>query len=119
MQAMESMRRIDAILLAREQSEAQEPQMAQGSDICFEHVTFTYPTGEQPAVSDVSFTAKAGTVTALVGHSGSGKTTIGTWSPAFMMCRRGVLRWAAWNFLRFPDRKSWERLLLSSRIPNY
>ena len=49
--------------------------MAQGSDICFEHVTFTYPTGEQPAVSDVSFTAKAGTVTALVGHSGSGKTT--------------------------------------------
>ena len=76
MQAMESMRRIDTILLAREQSEAQEPQMAQGSDICFEHVTFTYPTGEQPAVSDVSFTAKAGTVTALVGHSGSGKTTI-------------------------------------------
>lgn len=43
--------------------------MAQGSDICFDHVTFTYPTGEQPAVSDVSFTAKAGTVTALVGHS--------------------------------------------------
>ena len=89
MQAMESMRRIDAILLAREQSEAQEPQMAQGSDICFEHVTFTYPTGEQPAVSDVSFTAKAGTVTALVGHSGSGKTTIGTLVPRFYDVQEG------------------------------
>ena len=89
MQAMESMRRIDTILLAREQSEAQEPQMAQGSDICFEHVTFTYPTGEQPAVSDVSFTAKAGTVTALVGHSGSGKTTIGTLVPRFYDVQEG------------------------------
>lgn len=69
--------------------EAQEPQMAQGSDICFEHVTFTYPTGEQPAVSDVSFTAKAGTVTALVGHSGSGKTTIGTLVPRFYDVQEG------------------------------
>ena len=63
--------------------------MAQGSDICFEHVTFTYPTGEQPAVSDVSFTAKAGTVTALVGHSGSGKTTIGTLVPRFYDVQEG------------------------------
>ena len=43
----------------------------------------------------------------------------GPWFPAFMMCRRGALRWAAWNFLRSPGRKSWERLLLYSRIPNY
>lgn len=76
MQAMESMRRIDTILLSREQPEAQEPQTTQNCDICFEHVTFTYPTGEQPAISDVSFIAKAGTVTALVGHSGSGKSTV-------------------------------------------
>ena len=59
MQAMESMRRIDTILLAREQSEAQEPQMAQGSDICFEHVTFTYPTGEQPCGFRCQFYSKS------------------------------------------------------------
>lgn len=52
-------------------------------------MTFTYPTGEQPAVSDVSFTAKAGTVTALVGHSGSGKTTIGTLVPRFYDVQEG------------------------------
>ena len=89
MQAMESMRRIDTILLAREQPEAQEPQTTKDSDICFEHVTFTYPTGEQPAISDVSFTAKAGTVTALVGHSGSGKTTVGTLVPRFYDVQEG------------------------------
>lgn len=89
MQAMESMRRIDTILLAREQPEPQEPQTAQDGDICFEHVAFTYPTGKQPAISDVSFTAKTGTVTALVGHSGSGKTTIGTLIPRFYDVQEG------------------------------
>lgn len=91
MQAMESMRRIDTILLSKEQPEAQEPQSTQDSGICFEHVTFTYPTGEQPAISDVSFTAKAGTVTALVGHSGSGKTTIGTLVPRFYDVQEGCI----------------------------
>ncbi len=91
MQAMESMRRIDTILLAKEQPEAQKPQTARDSEICFEHVTFTYPAGEQPAISDVSFTAKAGTVTALVGHSGSGKTTIGTLIPRFYDVQEGCI----------------------------
>lgn len=89
MQAMESMRRIDTILLAREQPEPRHPQAAQDGGICFEHVTFTYPTGEQPAISDVSFTARAGTVTALVGHSGSGKTTIGALIPRFYDVQEG------------------------------
>ena len=91
MQAMESMRRIDTILLTREQPEVQEQQTTQDSDIRFEHVTFTYPTGEQPAISDVSFTARAGTVTALVGHSGSGKTTIGTLVPRFYDVQEGCI----------------------------
>ncbi len=89
MQAMESMRRIDEILLAVEQPEARQPEKTRGCDICFEHVTFTYPTGEQPAVSDINFTAKEGTVTALVGHSGSGKTTIGTLIPRFYDVQEG------------------------------
>lgn len=89
MQAMESMRRIDTILLTKEQSEDRDPQTAQSSDVQFEHVTFTYPTGEQPAISDISFTSKRGTVTALVGHSGSGKTTIGTLIPRFYDVQEG------------------------------
>ncbi|UTC43571.1 ABC transporter ATP-binding protein [Treponema sp. OMZ 857] len=43
-------------------------------DICFEHVNFAY--NKTPVLRDVSFCAPEGTTTALVGLSGSGKTTI-------------------------------------------
>lgn len=46
-----------------------------GCDIVFDHVAFAYNTGET-VLKDVSFTAKQGEVTALVGPSGGGKTTV-------------------------------------------
>lgn len=46
-----------------------------GYDIQFEHVKFAYDNGEQ-VLRDVSFTAKQGEVTALIGPSGGGKTTV-------------------------------------------
>ena len=45
-----------------------------GYDITFENVSFSYNTGEQ-VLSGVSFTAKQGEVTALIGPSGGGKST--------------------------------------------
>ena len=44
-------------------------------DVVFDHVWFRY--GEDWTVQDVSFTVAAGTTTALVGETGSGKTTLG------------------------------------------
>ena len=44
-------------------------------DIVFDDVSFTYPSGEM-VLSGISFRARPGTVTALVGSSGSGKSTI-------------------------------------------
>jgi ATP-binding cassette, subfamily B, multidrug efflux pump len=41
----------------------------------FRDVTFSYPGAEQPVLQDVSFTAHPGQMTALVGSTGSGKTT--------------------------------------------
>lgn len=46
-----------------------------GKDITFEHVSFAYQK-DKPALSNITFTAAAGTMTALVGPSGAGKTTI-------------------------------------------
>lgn len=45
-----------------------------GYDIVFDNVSFAYKTGEQ-VLSGVSFTAKQGEVTALIGPSGGGKST--------------------------------------------
>lgn len=42
----------------------------------FEHVTFNYPGAEEPALSDISFRAKAGEVTAIIGGTGAGKSTL-------------------------------------------
>ena len=47
----------------------------QGYDICFEHVAFSYDSSEN-VLRDVSFTARQGEVTALIGPSGGGKTTV-------------------------------------------
>lgn len=46
-----------------------------GYDIVFDHVGFAYDVSE-PVLTDVSFTARQGEVTALVGPSGGGKTTV-------------------------------------------
>lgn len=46
-----------------------------GYDITFDHVRFSYEKGK-PVLRDVSFTAKQGQVTALVGPSGGGKSTV-------------------------------------------
>ena len=57
-----------------------------GYDISFAHVDFAYNSGEA-VLKDISFTAKQGEVTALVGPSGGGKTTVSMlaarfWDPA-------------------------------------
>lgn len=59
-----------------------------GYDIAFEHVGFAYNTGET-VLRDVSFTAKQGEVTALVGPSGGGKTTVSRLAARFWDVTRG------------------------------
>lgn len=67
-------KRMDEILSYEEQ-EGDKELMNDGYDIQFDHVSFAYKDGEQ-VLSDVSFTAKQGEVTALIGPSGGGKTTV-------------------------------------------
>jgi ATP-binding cassette subfamily B protein len=42
----------------------------------FDHVTFTYPGADTPALEDISFTAQPGQTTAFIGSTGSGKSTL-------------------------------------------
>lgn len=60
----------------------------EGYDIVFEHVGFAYDGGEA-VLQDVSFTAKQGDVTALVGPSGGGKTTVSRLAARFWDLKQG------------------------------
>ncbi|EUC96247.1 lipid A ABC transporter ATP-binding protein/permease MsbA [Providencia alcalifaciens] len=61
-------------------------------DIEFDSVTFTYQTKEHPALEDVSFTLPAGKSVALVGRSGSGKSTIANLITRFYDIDKGSIR---------------------------
>ena len=62
----------------------------QGHDIVFEHVGFSYD--EKEVLHDVSFTAKEGEVTALVGPSGFGKSTCARLAARLWDISKGVIR---------------------------
>lgn len=49
----------------------------------FKQVTFTYPGAEEPALQDISFTALPGQVTAIIGSTGSGKSSLVNLIPRF------------------------------------
>ena len=61
-----------------------------GYDIVFENVSFSYNTGEQ-VLDNVSFTAKQGEVTALIGPSGGGKSTAAKLAARFWDVDRGKI----------------------------
>ncbi len=61
-----------------------------GCDITFDHVGFAYKSGET-VLSDVSFNAKQGEVTALVGPSGGGKTTVSRLAVRFWDNQKGKI----------------------------
>ncbi|MEZ0267137.1 MAG: ABC transporter ATP-binding protein, partial [Phycisphaerae bacterium] len=52
-------------------------------DIVFDRVSFTYPGGSAPALTDVSLTVRKGQSVAVVGRNGSGKTTLLALLPRF------------------------------------
>ena len=58
----------------------------------FECVSFSYPGAEAPALSDISFTAKSGEVTAIIGGTGAGKTTLINLVPRFYDVTSGTIR---------------------------
>lgn len=79
--------RMDEILSHDEQG-GREELTNKGYDIVFNHVGFSYEDGKN-VLNDVSFTAKQGEVTALIGPSGGGKTTVSRLAARFWDCNKG------------------------------
>lgn len=86
---------LDKILSFKPLSSTLTAETTSQYDICFNHVSFSYQQNEPnavPAISDITFTAKQGTITALVGSSGSGKSTIANLIPRFFDIDSGSIK---------------------------
>lgn len=75
-----------------------------GYDVVFDHVGFAYPGGEV-VLKDVSFTAKQGEVTALVGPSGGGKTTVSRLAARFWDNQKGKITVGGMNVAEIEPEK--------------
>ena len=83
MEADEAVGRLDEILGQKPMEESKMQKRPVNANISFDHVTFTYPGADRPALDNVSFSVRPGQVTALVGPSGGGKTTAASLIPRF------------------------------------
>ncbi len=67
-----------------------KPLTAAGADIHFENIQFSY--GEKPILRGINLTVKAGQLVALVGTTGSGKTTLANLLPRFYDPQQGSVK---------------------------
>lgn len=81
---------IEKVLLQNVIPESDSPQEPREYSVAFHKVSFAY-SGNNDVIRDISFECPQGTVTALVGRSGSGKSTIAHLLPRFYDIRQGSI----------------------------
>ncbi|SNS46995.1 ATP-binding cassette, subfamily B [Micrococcales bacterium KH10] len=85
--------------------------------LVFDHVTFQYPGAEAPVLKDVSFTVEPGTTTAIIGATGSGKTTLINLIPRLMDVTDGRITLNNANVSDLELESLWSRLGLIPQKP--
>ncbi len=66
------------------------PEKTEGV-LCFDHVSFRYPGADEDVLHDITFTAKPGETTAIIGSTGSGKSTLVNLIPRFYDVTDGAI----------------------------
>ncbi|WP_084105712.1 ABC transporter ATP-binding protein [Demequina sp. NBRC 110056] len=72
--------------------EASSVEVPGTGEVVFDRVTFTYPGAEQPVLAEISFTARRGTTTAIIGSTGAGKSTLVNLIPRLYDATEGEVR---------------------------
>ena len=70
----------------------------------FDNVSFVYPDADKPTIKNVSFKAAKGTTTAIIGSTGSGKSTIVNLIPRFYDVTNGTIRFDGIDIKKLPQK---------------
>lgn len=89
MAAKSAVNRIESILNEQPLEEAKNPQQPKDASVSFVNVSFTYPGSDRKALDQVTFDIPVGKTVALVGASGSGKSTAAQLIPRFYDAAEG------------------------------
>ena len=89
------------VLVEKELVEGKYTEKLKNYDIIFEKVCFSYE--KEQVLKDISFIAKQGELTALVGASGAGKSTIGALIPRFYEPTDGAIKLGGMNIQELPS----------------
>ena len=100
--------RVWDVLVEKELAEGKYTEKLKNYDIIFEKVCFSYE--KEQVLKDISFIAKQGELTALVGASGAGKSTIGALIPRFYEPTDGVIKLGGVNIREMPSKSLMENI---------
>lgn len=89
MAAKSAVSRVDEILQEKPLKEPEHPTIPADASIVFSDVSFSYPGAQEKALDHISFVVPAGKTVALVGASGSGKSTAASLIPRFYDVQSG------------------------------
>ena len=91
MAAKSAISRIEAVLQEKPLEESNTPKQPKAASVVFQDVSFTYQGTEKKALDHVSFEIPSGKTIALVGASGSGKSTAASLIPRFYDVQEGAV----------------------------
>ena len=100
--------RVWDVLVEKELAEGKYTEKLKNYDIIFEKVCFSYE--KEQVLKDISFIAKQGELTALVGASGAGKSTIGALIPRFYEPTEGEIKLGGVNIQELPSNALMENI---------
>ena len=103
--ATASAKRVAAILALESSLDVPQENPEEQEDVPaveFDGVTFTYPTGGAPALSDISFTLEHGKTLGIIGGTGSGKSTLIGLIPRFYDVQEGCVKVDGCDVKQYP-----------------
>lgn len=89
----------------------------EGGLLEFDDVSFTYPGADAPVLSGISFTARPGTTTAVIGSTGAGKTTLVNLMPRLFDATGGHVRLNGVDVREIEPEQLWRRVGLVPQRP--